>query len=402
MFFQLKAADQQWRPLGFLAALGSGGLAISFFMYLMFWIPHPNSLIPTFSDVQAALGSGNPSLMLGTLIGLAGMLFFAINYLRLMIWNVNALKAFKASSDFAAFSQSNAHSQLSAAPLAVAMGINLSFAFGAVFIPGLWGMVEWLFPAAIVAFVLTAIWAVRTYLNFWTGVISRGGLDCSKNNNLSQILPAFSFAMIGVGLAAPAAMSNQQLTVVIASLGAIVLLTAAAILALVQLVIGMRALLQYGATDESLPSLMILVPLITLFSIAMLRLNHGQQTLSGQELMSGFYLLSLALAAQLFFVALGLSAQSRLSYWRNWFWGEKKSLNSYALICPGVALTILGFFWVNRGLVPLIDGLELYSLGYWLLTLPFIAVQMATIYGYWHLNHKLLPKAKASTPAQAS
>lgn len=401
MLLSLAPADQTWRPLGFLAALGSGGLAISFFMYLMFWVPHPTSLIPTFTDVSAALLSQQPALIAGTLLGLGGMLFFAGLYVRLLVWNLSALRAFKAGPDFDAFRQSNAHSQLSAAPLAVAMGINLSFAFGAVFIPGLWSMVEWLFPVAIVAFAATAVWAVRTYLNFWTGLLARGGLDCSKNNNLSQVLPAFSFAMIGVGLAAPAAMSHHSVTVIVATLGAIVLLTAAAILALVQLVIGMRALMQYGATDESLPSLMILIPLITLFSISVLRLDHGQLTLTGAGSVQGFYLLSIALAAQLFFAAIALSAHKKLNYWQTWFWGEKKSLNSFALICPGVAGTILGFFWLHRGLMPMLQSVEQFGLVYWLLMLPWLALQTLTIVGYLKLNQKLLPKKQALAAKQA-
>ena len=38
------AADQSYSPLYFLASLGAGGLAVTFFMYLMFWVPHPARL----------------------------------------------------------------------------------------------------------------------------------------------------------------------------------------------------------------------------------------------------------------------------------------------------------------------------------------------------------------------
>lgn len=32
-----------YRPLYFLASLGAGGMAVSFFMYLMFLVPHPHT-----------------------------------------------------------------------------------------------------------------------------------------------------------------------------------------------------------------------------------------------------------------------------------------------------------------------------------------------------------------------
>ena len=34
-------AARAYSPLYFLASLGAGGLAVTFFMYLMFWVPHP-------------------------------------------------------------------------------------------------------------------------------------------------------------------------------------------------------------------------------------------------------------------------------------------------------------------------------------------------------------------------
>ena len=37
---QSRPADT-WSPLYFLASLGAGGLAVTFFMFLMFWVPHP-------------------------------------------------------------------------------------------------------------------------------------------------------------------------------------------------------------------------------------------------------------------------------------------------------------------------------------------------------------------------
>ena len=46
------AADQNYSPLYFLASLGAGGLTVTFFMYLMFWVPHPGRPVPVFEDLM--------------------------------------------------------------------------------------------------------------------------------------------------------------------------------------------------------------------------------------------------------------------------------------------------------------------------------------------------------------
>ncbi|MGD9499149.1 MAG: hypothetical protein AB7V33_01495, partial [Halothiobacillus sp.] len=45
----------KFTPLYFLASLGAGGLAVSFFIYLMFLLPHPNTAMVTFGDVWPIL-----------------------------------------------------------------------------------------------------------------------------------------------------------------------------------------------------------------------------------------------------------------------------------------------------------------------------------------------------------
>ncbi|XPV54022.1 MAG: hypothetical protein ACNI3H_03075 [Halarcobacter ebronensis] len=39
---------EKFNPMCFLASLGSGGLSVSFFMYLMFLVPHKDTPMATF------------------------------------------------------------------------------------------------------------------------------------------------------------------------------------------------------------------------------------------------------------------------------------------------------------------------------------------------------------------
>ncbi len=49
---------ERYSPLYYLAALGTGGLVVTFFMWLMFWVPHPGQPVPVFEDIVAAFATG--------------------------------------------------------------------------------------------------------------------------------------------------------------------------------------------------------------------------------------------------------------------------------------------------------------------------------------------------------
>ncbi len=50
-----------YSPLYFLSTLGSGGLMVTFFMFLMFWVPHPGRPVPIFEDIIFAFAGGGAS-----------------------------------------------------------------------------------------------------------------------------------------------------------------------------------------------------------------------------------------------------------------------------------------------------------------------------------------------------
>ena len=74
-----------------------------------------------------------------------------------------ALKALRAS---------NAESTIMAMPLALAMSVNGMFIVGLVFVPGLWSIVEYLFPMALVAFAAIAYLAFRILADFLGRILS--------------------------------------------------------------------------------------------------------------------------------------------------------------------------------------------------------------------------------------
>ncbi|MEJ2044152.1 MAG: hypothetical protein P8X89_12830 [Reinekea sp.] len=392
MFNRLKKTTAEgYSPLMFLSALGSGGLAISFFMYLLFWAPHKGSAIPAFTHIQALFTQGPIWLKISAAIAMTGILLFAINYFRILFWNLGAFKKFKQTDAYDQLRNSNAETQLMAIPLAYSMGVNVVFIIAAVFVPGVWSAKEWLFPAALLVNGAIGFYAFRIYLDFFGRIMAKGGFDCTKNNNLAQILPAFSFAMVGVGFAAAAAMSSTPLTVVLGSIGAIFFTVTAVVLALIKLVLGFRAMFEHGAAVEGLPTFLVMIPLLTIIGITLMRLSHGAHTL-GMHPMQSFFWLTAFVGIQAMFAVMGLSLKKRMNYFDQFVYGPTKSPSSFALICPGVAGFVLLSFWINKGLLQVLPA-EVFSkfdIAYFVLYLPLVYLQYKTIRLYSLLNKKLL------------
>ena len=80
-----KRFSQDYSPLYFLSALGNGGLAVSFFMYLMFMIKHPDSPIPTFAHISKVITGDNIISSALVILALAAILFFVIRPLYALV-----------------------------------------------------------------------------------------------------------------------------------------------------------------------------------------------------------------------------------------------------------------------------------------------------------------------------
>mgnify|MGYP006285870999 FL=1 len=394
---------ERYSPLYFLAALGPGGLAVTFFMWLMFWIPHQGQA-PVFEDLRAAMASGD-ALLQGVVVAAAlGIALFALMHLRLLLWNLAEYAEFRRTPAYAALRSGNAETQLLAAPLTVAMAINVGFILGMVFVPGLWSIVEWLFPAAMAAFLLVGVWALKIMAEFWGRVLGAGGFDCSRNNGFGQLLPAFALAMVGVGLAAPASMSATPWVAGLSYLLSTLFVATAALLGAVKLVLGVRAMMENGASVESAPTLWIVVPILTVIGIALMRQGHGLHAHFDAHVGPAETLgtLTTFLAVQLAFLGLGWVVLRRFRYLERFVSGPELAPGAYALVCPGVALTVMIHFFVNKGLVG-VGLVEPFDPAFWAVTAVALLSQALTIRLVFRLNAKHFDRARpdlAAIPAE--
>jgi hypothetical protein len=387
------ASDMSGRysPLLFLAAVGAGGLAVSFFMYLMWLTPHPGAPIPSFGSLAEAWQSGDAPLRAVIVVGVAGVVLLSIQHVRLLAWNVRHASAWMRTDAYRSLRSTIAETQLLAMPLAAAMAVNVAFIAGAVLVPGLWDHREALFPLALAAFLAIGVWSMTLHMGFLARGLGEGGFDCTKNNSLGQMLAVFSHAMVGVGFSASAAMSHVPVTVVIAYLGATFFLGAAIVLGLILLVLGFRSMMENGAAEEATPTLLIMVPILTVVGIGAYRLRMALSHSFGAPVHASdvFALMAEIVVLQLVFGVLGWAVMRRVGYYARWIAGPERSPGSYALVCPGVALTVSGFFLINAGLVKL--GLVTpLSISHLAMHLPLVALQIVTLLLFARLNRKLL------------
>ncbi len=378
-----------YSPLYFLASLGSGGLTVTFFMWLMHWTPHPDRSVPVFEDIVQTFSSGGPMTRGMILLAIAGILYYAFLNLKYLLWNLFRFRSWRQSDDYLKLRSSNTETQLLALPLALAMTVNVLFVLGMVLVPGLWKVVEYLFPLAIIMFLMIGVLALRQLGAFLGRVLTQGGFLCAGNNSFAQALPAFAFAMVGVGLAAPAGLSGIPQIAGVGLMFSSFFFVAAGLIALIALLLGFRALLEQGATIETAPTLSIFIPVLTILAILGLRQSHGldEHFALASSAADRLMMLSQFFSVQLLFALLAGLVLIRLGYFSRFVWGTEASAGSYALVCPGVALVVMTHFWLNRGMVDagLITN---FSVIYWLVSGLAIGLQLATMWLVARLNHK--------------
>ncbi len=119
-----KNNQKNYDPNYFLASLGNGGLVVTFFMYLMFMIKHPETPMPTFEDILPVLTGTNLVAKISTILVLLGIAYFVFNNIYYLIWNIKKYMNFRLSPEFTKLKSSNAEVTLMSIPLALAMSVN--------------------------------------------------------------------------------------------------------------------------------------------------------------------------------------------------------------------------------------------------------------------------------------
>jgi hypothetical protein len=349
--------------------------------------------MPTFETLWPLLTGDNLLVAALLAVDLAAIAYLAFLHFRLLAWNFSEFKIFRQTAAHERFQPCNGDLSLMAIPLTLAMTVNVCFVLGALFVPGLWSIVEWLFPGAMLAFLAIGIYALRILLAYFGSTLTKGGVDFARNNSLAPMIAIFTLAMVSVGLAAPAAMSGILGVQVISMLLSLFFFSAAVLLAVIKLVIGFKAMFEHGINEQASPSLWIVIPIVTLLGIAWIRLSLGMDRgfALDEARTSLFVFAAVLLSAQILFGLIGWTVMRRLGYFTDYVWGNKGNAGTFSLICPGVAFFVFGYFFLSFGLVH--GGLvEHLSALYFAILLPFVAVQGFTLYVMLLLKRRILTR----------
>lgn len=386
--------QQPWHPSYWLAALGAGGLSISFFMYLMWMTPQTGHPMPTWAHIIKVI-QGDVLLPTAVrpiaILAVIFMVLLAILHFVLVIWNLGEQKAARKTEQYANWLNSPNEVQLMTQPLTLAMTVNVCFALGAVLVPGLWSVVEYMFPLALVAFMAIGVWALRIYGRYLSRLLARGGYKNEEHNHLSPLIAVFTFSMLSVGFAAPAAMSHVQSVAVLASTLSILFLVIAVVTGLLVLISGLQAMMQHGLQPQATPSIWMLVPIMTLLGIEWVRMQHGlsHHFAAPIEQSKLFVTLTSIFMLQLGVMFLGYRVMQLNGYLQAHFIGDQRSPISFGLICPGVAVFVMGMFWWH---LVWVDGgvVAAFSPVYWLVIAVLAIIQFMTIAALLRLSSRLL------------
>lgn len=379
---------EKFSPICFLSALGAGGLSVSFYMYLMFMIPHRGVPMTTFDFFYPSLVKGD-WFSIVCVISALGIIYFSGVHFKLLVWNIKQFNLYKQTSAYQTLLDSNSEVTLMSIPLTFSMTINVCFVLGALFVPGLWSVVEYLFPFAIMGFLVAGFFALKIFIRYFSRLMIKGNFDFVNNNSLSQMISIFAFSMVAVGLAAPGAMSHNLSVNAVGIFSAIFFSAIALGLLFVKLLFGLQNILQQGISKEASPSLWIMIPILTLLGITYIRISFGLEHHFEQEAdnSSLFTFTSLVLSLQLIFGLIGYKVMKYIGYFETYVESKERSPVSFALICPGVALMVFGMFFIHIGLVPN-KVLTLGSIAYYVMLVPFIGVQIITIQYFFKLKRK--------------
>lgn len=374
-----KNLQDKYTPMYHLGALGTGGLSISFFLYLNFMLPHESGII-SFDQLWPVL-SGEPSWK-AFWIGmcLAVVFSLAILHLVLMAWNTREFSLYKKTEAYTKLRTSSAEISLMVVPLTMCMTVNVLFVTSSLLIPGLWDVIEYIFPLAMATFLAIGIYALRIMGDYFCRMFLHRGYDFEQMNSLAPMVSIFALSMISVGLAAPAAMSHVREIVTLAIALSAFFATSAALLMFVMLVIGFHSMLTHGIRVEAAPSLWLMIPITTLLGITFMRTSHGMGEALGGHVSSAetFAVLMALFSVQVIFGLIGYAVMKRLNYFKDFIHGDKIHAPTYALVCPGVAFPVFGMFLIKFGLLG--NALfQMWSPEHYLFQLPFFLVQLLTL-----------------------
>jgi hypothetical protein len=102
-----------------------------------------------------------------------GVIFFLVKHFATLIKELKNYAKFKKTEEFKELKNSNAEVTLMTIPLTLAMSMNVAFIATVLFIPGLWNVIEYIFPVALAMFVLIGVYGLKIYGEYFARIMTK-------------------------------------------------------------------------------------------------------------------------------------------------------------------------------------------------------------------------------------
>ncbi|PLX27638.1 hypothetical protein C0583_00150 [Candidatus Parcubacteria bacterium] len=373
---------KKFSPLIWLSSLGAGGISVIFFAFLNYTIPHGKGLI-NISQIHSAYSG---LALAGFMFLEALMVVFILLHFALTLQLIPKLLAWIKTPYYKELLDNPLANAAILAPfISITMSMNVLIGpIRYLFVPLAENLQSMMLPGFLV---WSLIWIALMRMEIKLLKISfEKGFDVDKVN-FGWLLHPFALGMLSVTGAGIAAMASN---IVLANTAFFMLLVSGSMGLFLLLVKSVAIFKSHFASDglpakQFLPSLLIIVPNITLYAITFFRVGHFLEHHHGAQLGSYFFVvMTLAFAFETWYLMFGLALL------KDYFTTHMKTeyhVSQWGLVCPFVAYAVLGSFVYNLFLP--------YTLFFWFI----LAVTAFTISLFFFILFKqylCLKSAKSS------
>ncbi len=364
---------KKFSPLLFLASLGAGGIAISGFAFFNYTIPHGKGLIK-FADVHNNLDLFH-ILLFGAIETM--MVVFALIHIVLTIIFLVQLWKWLKTKEYKDFMQDPLQNVGILAPfISIFMTINVFIGAVRYFVPYLADNLQDFMLSGFIFWALFWLWLMFMEIKLLK-ISFVNSFDISKIH-FGWLLHPFALGMATVTGTGIAAMAKNPEIANLAFFLSLISGSMGLFLLLVKLISIFKShFMQTGLPEKQfLPSMLIVVPNVTLFAISGFRIGHFLENHHGAHLGNFFMILmTFAFAFETWYMLFGLSLLKdffKKDFFKEFF------VSQWGLICPIVAYAVLGSFVFN---------LFTQSLFLYFVILFFIFVE---VFAFFYLLYKQL------------
>ncbi len=331
---------KQYSPLLYLSALGAGGIAVMFFAVINYTFDHGEGLANVSQVSLENLDWWKYWVFCGFEVG---MVVFSLIHLFLSLYLLPGLIRFVRHENFKDFINDPLKNAAIVAPLiSIVMSINVMLSVVRFFVPYLYDNLQQFMLPGLLAWGLLYLLIMLVEI-LLLKISFTNGFDIGKIN-FGWLLHPFVLGMLtvtGTGIAAMAkdydiATIAMVLTIVSGSMGLFLLLVKTITL----------FTSHFAATGlpekQFLPSLLIVIPNITLYAISFFRLAHYFERHHEAHIHTFQQVVVLtAWAFETWYLIFGLVLL--VDYFKKYF-RKDFTISQWGLVCPFVAYVVLGAF----------------------------------------------------------